>query len=181
MIGHELRQVSLCSAAQAVLSTLSTQWRHSPRFSRPLGATGPGGGAWRRGGVGRQGAAAAWPARREIGRWRVGGGGPQLGFGVTGRANQAAGGAAALPVPVGGRAGRRAPACTQAASGARALPFNGQRPAKGPAGPMEARFMRPRKRLAHVPTARWHQAPAHGGQLGARAGPGPGQSRASLG
>jgi hypothetical protein len=56
MIGHELRQVSLCSAAQAVLSTLSTQWRHSPRFSRPLGATGAPGAA--RGGVGRQASSA---------------------------------------------------------------------------------------------------------------------------
>jgi hypothetical protein len=145
----------------------------------------------RRGGVtvGRQGAAAAWPARREIGRWRVGGGGPQLGFGVIGRANQAAGGAAALPLsgrPRWAQRRARAPAC--AASGARVLPawvassggpgvFFGQRPVKGPAGPMAARFMRPRKRLAHVPTA--HQAPAHG-QLRARAGPGPGQSRAGL-
>jgi hypothetical protein len=178
MIGHELRQASLNSAAQAVLSTLSTQWRHSPRFSRPLGLSvqqGPG----RR---------LARPRRRRTprrcGRLASSAGDSQVArrrFGVTGRANQAAGGAAAL----GGAAA--ASLHCQRGEGAASLGglerrpgrfFWGQRPFKGPAGPMAARFMRPRRRLAHVPTA--HQlAPAHG-RLGARAGPRPGQSRASL-
>jgi hypothetical protein len=152
MIGHELRQVSLYSAAQAVLPTLSTgaTRRASPGPLVQKGCLAPRrrhARTPRR--CGRLPVATGSSAGDgQVARRRRG---PQFGLGVTGRANQAAGGAAA---PLGGASlhcqrgdseHRRSLRLPASVGGLERRPgrFFGRPPVKGPAGPMAARLLRP--------------------------------------
>ncbi len=179
MIGHELRQVSLCSAAQAVLSTLSTgaTRRASPGRSVQNGRPAPG---RRRRTPRRCGRLASLAGDGQVARRR------------RGTPTRVRGHWQGQPsCQWRGRAGRRQPQCTATvpAGRGRCQPgwpraaartfFFGRRLIKGPAGPMAARFMPPRKRLAHVPWNGASSASPRPTQPESDSEPAPGPGKAS--